>query len=281
MSRRTSFSLSEFSQLVSDALDFERDLALALPDHACTLVQKHIPSPPVGHSPKVIRKIKSLLIRSNKASSPLPPPLPIPKVSLLDNSADTLYVPYLPLASRHEMGFESLFCKEQESVCSSHSSGSAYPPTFPRSPSIRRSSSSSGHWRSSSCDAIITTVQEETDPFAKGRVQVVAQQPSNSKSPRRASLQTRPPLPPPTCPLPSPPASPRSRSRDWTLNMPHTDSETESLLRRSKAAASRKRQLQKRRVPPVPPLPPAIPLPEIPSQQQDRVISRKPAPAYP
>ncbi|KAK7468288.1 hypothetical protein VKT23_002800 [Stygiomarasmius scandens] len=282
MSRRTSFSLSEFSQLVSDALDFERDLALALPDHTCTLVQKRLPSPPVGHSPKVIRKIKSLLIRSNKA--PSPPPLPIPKVSLLDNSADTLYVPYLPLASRHEMGFESLFCKEQESVCSSRSSRSAYPPTPPRSPSIRRSSSSSGHWRSSSCDAIITTAQEETDPFAKGRVQVVAQQPSpssDSKSPRRASLQTRPPLPPPTCPLPSPPASPQSRSRDWTLNMPHTDSETESLLRKSKALPPRKRQLQKRRAPPVPPLPPAIPLPEIPGQQQGRVISRKPASAYP
>ncbi|KAF5338234.1 hypothetical protein D9758_012845 [Tetrapyrgos nigripes] len=289
----STFSLSDFAELVSSALDYDKDLPLSLSDHAAKLLQ-HPPSVghSVGHSPKVIRKIKSLLLRSTTsrhfdAPSPSPPHhlpnLPIQKVSLLDETADALFMPYLPLASRHEMGMSFIFSKssqpstpiaEVDASCSSCSSESAYPPTPPRSPSIRLSSISStvsSHWRSSSCDATISP-SDEKDPFVKGQVEVILQSPSaNAKTlPSRLSSSKRPPLPPPSCPLPSPPASPQNRSaEDWTLNLPHTDScssESEELIRRSKALTKassiaipvpiekkpRKKQLQKKKPQPEP-----------------------------
>ncbi|KAJ3903667.1 hypothetical protein F5879DRAFT_989877 [Lentinula edodes] len=143
------FSLSEFTELVSTALEIDNSLDSKLttfdsffpPSSSYSSSENAKPSPSLPPtstsksspgSPRVLRKIKSLLAYgSGKFNQSLPPPLPssgskstrseplmatsepssplkpIPTVSLLDQKAQVkseiaLFVPYLPLADRHE-----------------------------------------------------------------------------------------------------------------------------------------------------------------------------------
>ncbi|KAJ3873707.1 hypothetical protein F5051DRAFT_506348 [Lentinula edodes] len=143
------FSLSEFTELVSTALEIDNSLDSRLttfdsffpPSSSYSSSENAKPSPSLpptsiskssSGSPRVLRKIKSLLAYgSGKFNQSLPPPLPssaskstrseplmatsepssplkpIPTVSLLDQKAQVkseiaLFVPYLPLADRHE-----------------------------------------------------------------------------------------------------------------------------------------------------------------------------------
>ncbi|THV01296.1 hypothetical protein K435DRAFT_793497 [Dendrothele bispora CBS 962.96] len=180
--QRTSFSLSEFRDLVASALDHDRVLPqLTLSDHS----QQQAHDQPVrlqrvdDHRPTVIRKIKSLLIRSTSRNRlvsgsdasphsahpppPCPPHLPdlhlsIPKISLLGDrtDVDALFMPYLSLAARHELGV----------IVESPSSSSSIHPPHPQHLLLEQtesastspiegsfSSSASGSQQSCSCES--------------------------------------------------------------------------------------------------------------------------------
>ncbi|KAJ3982827.1 hypothetical protein F5890DRAFT_296385 [Lentinula detonsa] len=196
------FSLSEFTELVSTALEIDTSLHSELsslaafppsppsPPSYSTANAKPFPSLPITFksspsSPRVLRKIKSFLTygsgRFNQsASPPLPtsrfepltassepssPLKPIPTISLLDQKAQlrsdaAVFVPYLPLADRHERfgNNASIFSRHgsdcgssitppREASDSGHFTFSKLLPTPPRSPTRRRASfSSSGSY---------------------------------------------------------------------------------------------------------------------------------------
>ncbi|KAJ3848854.1 hypothetical protein EV368DRAFT_86147 [Lentinula lateritia] len=279
------FSLSEFTELVSTALEIDNSLDSKLttfdsffpPSSSYSSSENAKPSPSLPPtstsksspgSPRVLRKIKSLLTYgSGKFNQSLPPPLPssvsnstrsvatsepssplkpIPTVSLLDQKAQVksesaLFVPYLPLADRHErFGASASIFSRRGSDCgssvvpqenTSDSGDSEFseslltPPQSPRR--HRRASSSSSvsclpsatssashgdlisvsnslttQSRYSSISSYSTNSSHRTpaeqssvssmrshsldasdlDPFAKGRVQVVARRTSAGSS---------------------------------------------------------------------------------------------------
>ncbi|KAJ3996108.1 hypothetical protein F5050DRAFT_1712371 [Lentinula boryana] len=196
------FSLSEFTELVSTALEIDTSLHSELstlaafppsptsPPSYSTANAKPFPSLPLtfkssASSPRVLRKIKSFLTYGNSrfnqsASPPLPtsrsepltansepssPLKPIPTISLLNQKAQlrsdvAVFVPYLPLADRHERfgNNASIFSRHgsdcgssitppRETSDSGHFTFSKLLPTPPRSPTRRRASfSSSGSY---------------------------------------------------------------------------------------------------------------------------------------
>ncbi|KAJ3967887.1 hypothetical protein EV361DRAFT_928513 [Lentinula raphanica] len=284
------FSLSEFTELVSSALEIDTSF-----DSKLSTFTSFPPSPPSyptanakpfsslpltskssTSSPRVLRKIKSLLthgaVKFNQSELPLLPspeslksswsePLtassdpssrlkPIPTVSLLNQKAQrrtdaALFVPYLPLADRHErFGSSASIFSRHGSDCGSSivppsvttdcgRSVFSKLPTPPRSPTYRRASLSSlvsypqssvssfcgnadrvlnsaptmeiKHSSSSSCDTN-SSFQSHThpssksslhssaldtsdsDPFAKGRVQVVTRRLSAGSSVGNSSV---------------------------------------------------------------------------------------------
>ncbi|KAJ3926378.1 MAG: hypothetical protein NXY57DRAFT_730651 [Lentinula lateritia] len=288
------FSLSEFTELVSTALEIDNSLDSKLttfdsfspssssysssenakpsPSLPSTSISKSSPG-----SPRVLRKIKSLLAYgSGRFNQSPPPPLPssaskstrseplmttsepssplkpIPAVSLLDQKAQVkseiaLFVPYLPLADRHErFGTSASIFSRRGSDCGS----SIVPPentsdsgdsefsesllTPPQSPRTHRRASSSSsvsclqsaassafhgdlisvsnslitQSRYSSMSSHSTNSSRRTpteqssessmhshsldasdmDPFAKGRVQVVARRTSAGSSHGSSSI---------------------------------------------------------------------------------------------
>ncbi|KAF9074028.1 hypothetical protein BDP27DRAFT_245701 [Rhodocollybia butyracea] len=218
------FSLVEFTQLVSTALEIDASLDSRLV-YSSSLSSAHAKSalPPTyqspASSPRVLRKIKSLfLLTSGRNQAPVPPlpslsysePLeaksepsspssasclkPIPTVSLAEVKPHS-FVPYLPLADRHERSAGVSIFSRHGSDC-----GSSVVPITPQSPQAlsrvsstfsfhdsvsRKHSSMSSYTTSSTCPSSVKSDpldSPDLDPFAKGQVQVVARRKSAASS---------------------------------------------------------------------------------------------------
>ncbi|KAK7041821.1 hypothetical protein VNI00_009110 [Paramarasmius palmivorus] len=283
--------LGEFTDLVSTALHFEFDASLNL-DFTPSTRPSHSHSAPTTpeKKPKVIHRIKSLLIRAEKHDLPqcdTPPPLPLPPPS------DPVFTPFVPLVVEAEMRRRRDEDIEQDEISSCYSSSGSSsehshsacstPSTSPaKSLSLSErciSSDASASFLPSLCDPDLDTVIN-ADPFAKGRVQVLpSPSPSTSaysmhnhpyassscassassssssasvysnpaprrKKPLHIHAQNLPPLlPMPKCPLPAVPSSssqPRP-SHDWTLDLPLSDSSSESSRVVSPTRSTKKR----------------------------------------
>ncbi|KAK0205446.1 hypothetical protein DFS33DRAFT_1453698, partial [Desarmillaria ectypa] len=227
--RSTPFSIDEFASLVENALDLdhEPDVSIRVP----TTAWFDSPSPRRPTSTTtVLSKFKQLVSpprqRLFPPELPQPPVVPIPIVSLVASKSSE-FIPYLPIPSRRELEARQA-CKERPL---------SSPPSSPSSSSTRTDTESvwtDSEPRSIRSEPSSTSTGDIDDPFAKGTVQILhvpaypGYHTPKKKRSRPAPLSLTPPrYAPPSCPLPSPPATPSPRKRhpyasDWTLDLPTT-----------------------------------------------------------
>ncbi|KAG7442851.1 uncharacterized protein BT62DRAFT_360444 [Guyanagaster necrorhizus] len=221
--RSTPFSIDEFASLVENALDLdhEPDVSIRVPTPTSSFDS---PSPPRPTSTSTVFSKLRQLVSPSRQRLPLPelpqaPALPIPTVSLVASKSSE-FVPYLPIPSRQELEARNS-CKERPL---------SSPPSSPTSSSTRTDTESV--WTDSEQSS--TSTGDINDPFAKGSVQIIHVSPyPGYHIPKKMSFCPTP-LPlvppryaPPSCPLPSPPATPSPRKRHpyashWTLDLPAT-----------------------------------------------------------
>ncbi|KAK0451815.1 hypothetical protein EV421DRAFT_1064600 [Armillaria borealis] len=223
--RSNPFSIDEFASLVENALDLdhEPDVSIRVP----TTAWFDSPSPRRPTSTSTVFSKFKQLVSPPRQRLPTPellqvPAVPIPTVSLVASKSSD-FVPYLPIPSRREL--------EARNASRPLSS----PPSSPTSLSTRTDTESV--WTDSEPGSIrsepsSTSTGDIDDPFAKGTVQIIhvpaysGYHTPKKKRSRPTPLSLAPPrYAPPSCPLPSPPATPSPIKRhpyaqDWTLDLP-------------------------------------------------------------